>query len=248
MGLVEDLSADNFDVPKAETKQEVSRLIRVLMIATRKHKLDYGSLRYIHRQVIKRAKLTIPRPGKKLYELPTSEELERFFDQIDDPQIKLLFLLLHHSGLRVSEACNLKVSKIDFQNQTLFITGKGDKDRLVPISSNLVEKLKLFLSGRNHIYLFESKLGTAYSTRRIEQLAQEIKTKAKITKKLTPHSMRHYYCTKLAEMGVNEDVRAMLAGHANSKTQEIYSHVGLAGTKDYILDILEKMESKKILK
>ncbi len=242
------LSMDDFAVGDADTKYISARLIRMLVLATNKHKLDYGSLRYIHRQVIKRTKLDIPRKPKKLYELPTSDELDRFFEVISDPQVKLIFLVLHNCGLRVSEVCSIEVAKIDFQAKTIFITGKGNKDRIIPITNKLADKILLFLSGRNHRYLFETKLGTPYSTRRVEQLCQEIKEAANINKKLSPHTFRHLFFSKLAEMGLDIDIRAMIAGHANSRTQEIYTHIGLAGSKDLIIETLEKMESSRILK
>lgn len=244
----ESLTVGDFAVSKTETKTVIPRLIRMLVLATRKNKLDYGSLRYIHRQVIKRARLTIPRPSKKLYLLPTSEELDRFFNAIDDPQVKLLFMLIHNCGLRVSEACSITVNKIDFQNSTMLINGKGNRERIIPLSPKIIERIKLFLSGRNHHYLFETKLGTKYSPRRVEQLCREIKNKAGITKKLTPHSFRHYFFSKMAELGVDVDIRAMIAGHSSTRTQEVYTHVGLAGAKSLILDVLEKMETNKILK
>lgn len=242
------LSADDFNISDANTKEVISRIIRMTVLATNKHKLDYGSIRYIHRQVIKRTKLAIPRAPKKLYELPTSEELDRFFGAINDPQIKMLFSVIHNCGLRVAEVCSIKVSKVDFQNHTIFITGKGCKDRLVPITPKLAERIQLFLSGRNNIYLFESKLGTQYSTRRIEQICQEIKSKAGITKKLTPHTFRHFFYSKLAESGLDVDIRALMAGHSSTRTQEVYSHLGLAGSKDLIIETLEKLEANKILK
>ncbi|MGE3611726.1 MAG: tyrosine-type recombinase/integrase [Bacteriovoracaceae bacterium] len=241
-------STGDFAVSSEDTKYVLQRLIRMLVIATNKHKLDYGSLRYIHRQVIRRSKLTIERPAKKLYELPTSEELERFFSQISDPQIRLLFSLIHNTGLRVAEVCSIKVSNIDFNNKTILVTGKGRKDRLVPITSRLSEKILLFLHGRNHKFLFESRLGTPFSTRRIEQLCTEFKVKAGIEKKLSPHSFRHFYFSKLAENGIAPDVRALLAGHSSVKTQEVYTHLGMAGVKDVILETLERMENEKIFK
>lgn len=244
----DELSSGHFDVSNTDAKHISARLIRMMVLATNKHKLDYASLRYIHRQVIKRTKLDIPRKAKKLYELPTSEELDRFFESIADPQIKLVFLVLHNCGLRVSEVCSIQVSKIDFQNKTIFITGKGNKDRLVPMTNKLSDKILLFLSGRNHRYLFESKLGTPYTTRRIEQLCQETKIKAEIKKKLSPHTFRHIFFSRLAEAGVSPDIRAMIAGHSNTKTQDIYTHIGLAGSKDLIIEALEKMEASKILK
>ena len=244
----EGLSVGDFAVPNPKAKVVIPRLIRMLVLATRKNKLDYGTLRYIHRQVIKRTKLAVPRPSKKLYELPTSEELERFFNVIEDQQVKLLFMIIHNCGLRVSEVCSILVKDIDLQNSTMKVTGKGRKDRIIPLSSKIVERISLFLSGRNQCHLFETQLGNEYSTRRVEQLCQEIKVKAGITKKLTPHTFRHYFFSKMAEIGIDVDVRAMIAGHSSSRTQEIYTHIGLAGSKTMILEALDKMEQNKILK
>lgn len=238
----------DFEVKKTNTKSVVPRLIRILVIATRKNKLDYGTIRYIYREVIKRTKLSVPRPDKKLYVLPTSEELDRFFNAISDPQVKLLFMVIHNCGLRVSEACSIKVNRIDFQNSTMLITGKGKKDRIIPLSAKMVDRLKLFLSGRNHIYLFENKLSNPYTPRRVEQLCRDIKEKAQLPNKFTPHTLRHYYFSKMAELGVDVDIRALIAGHSSAKTQEHYTHIGLAGTKGLILEVLEKMEASKILK
>lgn len=242
------LPMDDYVVEDTDTKHISARLIRMLVLATNKHKLDYGSLRYIHRQVIRRTKLDIPRKSRKLYELPTSDELDRFFEVIIDPQVKLIFLVLNNTGIRVSEVCSIEVAKIDFQAKTIFITGKGNKDRIIQITSTLADKILLFLSGRNHRYLFETKLGTSYSSRRVEQLCQEIKSLAKIAKKLSPHTFRHLFFTRLAEIGVTPDIRAMMAGHSNTKTQDIYTHIGLAGSKELIIEALERMESNRIFK
>lgn len=243
-----DLTTVDFAVSDTDPKYITARLIRMLVLYTNRHKLDYGTIRYIHREVIKRTKLAIPRKSKKLYELPTPEELDNFFESIDDPQIKLLFQVILNCGLRVSEVVNLYVSKIDFQTKTLFITGKGNKDRIIPITNKLADKIQLFLSGKNNRFLFESKLGTQFSTRRIEQLCQHYKEKSNLNKKFSPHTLRHYYFSKLAEIGLEVNIRAMLAGHSNSKTQDIYTHIGLSGSKETIIEALEKLEEKKIFK
>lgn len=244
----ESVSTDDFDIKNTDAKFINRRLIRMLVLATNKHKLDYASLRYIHNEVIKRAKLSKSKPAKKLYQLPTDEEIISFFEVINDPQVKLLFAVIHNCGLRVAEVCKLKVFDIDFKNQTILINGKGNKDRIIPITPKLVDRLQLYIHGKKLKYLFETRLGTAYTTRRVEQICAEIKSKAKITKKLTPHTFRHFYMTKLAEQGVSPDIRAMLAGHSSLETQEIYTHLALGGTKSLILGILEKMENEKILK
>lgn len=243
------VSMGDFVNENAKSKLIVPRLIRILVTAIRKEKLSYSTVKYIYKQVVKRTKLSAPRPTKKLYNLVTSEELNSFFAAIDDQQIKLFFMVLNNTGLRVSEACSILVERIDTKNATVLISGKGSKERIIPLTPKMVERIQLFLSGhRSHHHLFESKLGIKFSVRRIEQICQEVKTKAGITKRLTPHSFRHKFLTSLAEQNVSPDIRALLAGHSSLKTQEVYTHLALGGSKMMILETLEKMETNGILK
>ena len=243
------LNPDNFVVPNEKTKDVCSRLIRALVHAANKHKLDYGSLRYIHRQALARSNVVKPRPAKNLYELLNSDELTKFFEAIGDEQMKLIHLLIHNCGLRVGESVAIKVTDIDFTNQVILINGKGKKQRLVPVTDRMIERLKLFLSGRSHKYLFESsRTGRPFTTRRIEQVCRQAKAKAGITKKFTVHSLRHLFFSKMAEQNVDSSIRMMLAGHSSEATQKIYNHLGLDGSKQLILDALKTLENNGTLK
>lgn len=231
----------DFDARFVPTNKIIGRIIRVLIREVNKHKLDHGSLRYIYRQVRERCELTVQRKPKKLYQLPTQTDVEKFFSVIEDPVHQLLFEVLLGTGLREAELCNLRVEKINFQNNTVFITGKGNKDRMILISDRLKEKIKLYLSNRNNRYLFESIRGTKFSTRRIQQICAEYKELTGIDKSLSPHTFRHIFNTRLAEAGVSKEYRALLSGHSSDRSQEIYTHLGIAGIAPEILKTLEQL-------
>ncbi len=229
-----------FAIQNVDAKYIAARIIRLLVREVNKHKLDYGSLRYIYRRVREKTDLVKPQKPKKLYQLPKREEIEKFFSVIDDPIHKLMFEFLIGTGVREAELCNIDVNKINFQNNTIFITGKGKKDRLILISDSLKAKLQIYLSNRNNRYLFESNRGTKFSTRRIQQLCAHYKFRSNLEDiPLTPHTFRHLYNTRLAEAGVSKETRALLSGHSNQATQDIYTHLSVGGA--IAVDILEKL-------
>jgi len=232
---------DFFNVNIADAKLIVPRIIRGLIRDVNLHKLDHGTLRYIYRQVIERCELSVPQVPKRLYRLPTQEDLDRFFAVIDDPVHRLIFEVLSGTGLREAELCKLVVSKIDFQKNTALVNGKGNKDRLVILSERLKQKVMLYLANRDNRYLFESNRGTKFSTRRIQQICAHYRCRADLEVPLTPHTFRHLFNTRLAEAGVSKEYRKLLAGHSSDASQDIYTHLGLAGISTEILSTLEKL-------
>ena len=232
---------ENFASRNADAKFMVARMIRILTREVNRNKWDHGTLQYIYRRVREKAELVIEKKPKKLYQLPTQKMLDQFFEAIDDPVHTLLFETLLSTGMREAELCKLEVCKIDFNKNTAFITGKGNKDRLILLSERLKEKIRLYLSNRNNRYLFESNRGTRYSTRRIQQICAHYKFRAGISAQLTPHTFRHLFNTRLAEAGVSKEYRKLLSGHASDRSQDIYTHLGLAGIAPEILKKLEEL-------
>ncbi len=231
--------ARTFDDPKYEAKKLVAHIIREV----NRQKLTYNQLREVFQKVRLRCALKGKRTPRKLYILPTQADIDAFYSAIASPGHLLIFQTLEGTGLRDAELCNLEVSKINFSANTIFVTGKGNKDRIVIISNRLKEKLMLYLEARSNRHLFETNRNTKYTTRRIQQLAKMYKEKAGIAdKQLTPHTFRHRFMTLLAENGVTKEKRALLAGHENDKTQEIYTHLSAGGMKDEVLTVLEKLK------
>jgi integrase/recombinase XerD len=236
----------DFADQKLGAKSHIEALVSHVARAVNRHKMDYGQLRYVFRQVRLRCEIEVPTTnGRRLKELPTGEELVRFYCAIENPMHRLVFEMLEQSGLRVSELCALQVARIDFAENLIFVSlGKGKKDRVTVMGNRLKEKLQLYLQGKKNRYLFETIRHTRFSTRRIEQLCARYKRKSGIEKELTPHTLRHVWNTRLAEAGVSEERRAILAGHENSETQRIYTHLSAGGLKDEIVAVLDKISRR----
>ena len=228
-------------IANPHSDQVVSRLIKFLIREVRRHNLDHGSLRYVYREVKRRADLVTPRKTKTLVQLYTQDEIDRFFSVIKDPVHKLMYEVLIGSGLRVSELASIEISNINFQAKTILVLGKGRKQRLVLLSHRLCDQLKIYLSNRCQRYLFESVRKTKFGTRRIQGLFTEYKQLANISKKGNVHQLRHQYFSKLCDAGISREHRALLAGHSNTKTQDIYSHASLGAVSSEILNKLEEL-------
>ncbi len=237
---------ENFADQNQPAKSPIQMLIKKITKETNRHKLNYQQLKYIFRAVRNNCQIQIPnRSARKLRELPTRDEIKAFYAVIANPLHKLIFETLEGTGLRVSELCGLMVHRIDFTSNLVFISeGKGKKDRVAIIGNLLLEKIKIYLSNRRNKFLYETNRNTKFSPRRIEQLCSDYKSLAGITKDLTPHTFRHIWNTRLAEAGVSEERRAILAGHENIETQKIYTHLSGAAIKDEILPILDGIHKK----
>lgn len=229
----------NFVTQNEDAK--LQKVIKSLIREVRSQRLDYDQLRYIFRCVRQECEIEVPKQEKRLIELPTREEMERFYSVVKKPIHRLIFEFLEGTGLRVSELVSLEVSRIDFQTNRIFVfQGKGNKDRIALLGNRLKAKVQLYLDGKNNRYLFESNRHTRFSSRRIEQLCKGYKERAHVEKDLTPHSFRHMWNTRMAEKGVSEEKRAILAGHSeNSDTQKTYTHLSLAGISGEIIPILD---------
>ena len=223
-------------------KSHIQALVKHMAREVNRHKLDYAQLKYVFRSVRQRCGVEVTSSnGRRLIELPTQDELTRFYAAIKNPIHRLLFEVLANSGLRVGELVSLEVKRIDFTTNLVFVSlGKGKKDRVTVIGNRLKEKLNLYLEGRSNRYLFESNRHTKYSTRRIEQLCQAYKKLAGITKNMSPHTFRHLWNTALASAGLSEERRAILAGHEDQDTQKIYTHLSAGGFKDEVIAMLDR--------
>ena len=237
----------DFAVQSAAAKSHIQALVRHITREVRRHRLDYLQLKYIFRLVREKCDIQVPnQKARRLKELPNADELAQFYAVIEDPVHRLIFEVLEESGLRVSELCNLLVARIDFKTNLIYVhQGKGSKDRITVIGNRLREKLQLYLEGRTNKYLFESGRRTKFTSRRIEQICKRYKEKAGLTKELTPHVFRHVWNTALATAGLSAERRALLAGHDSESTQKIYTHLGIAGVKDEVIEILDRASTAR---
>ncbi|WP_338028379.1 tyrosine-type recombinase/integrase [Crassaminicella indica] len=129
--------------------------------------------------------------------------------------------LLAYSGLRISEALNLKLEDINLTAREIIVkSGKGDKERIVYIGEKIVNALKSYLSERvdHGNYLFNSRQSERLNRSRINQVFN------KFSNKITPHKLRHFWCTHALESGYSVHEVANQAGHSNIHTTLLYTN------------------------
>jgi integrase/recombinase XerD len=185
-----------------------------------------------------------PRLSRKLPEFLTIDEINAMIAAVDrstkegERNVAILEVL-YGCGLRVSELVGLKISQIYFDIGFVKVTGKGDKERIVPIGSSAVKQAKLYMEAvRSHMnikpgqedFLFLNKRGSRLTRVMIFTIIKELAVKAGIRKKISPHTFRHSFATHLIEGGA--DLRAVqeMLGHSSITTTEIYTHLD----RDYL--------------
>lgn len=159
-------------------------------------------------------------------------ELIKVCDMDNDPlRSRLLILLLYSTGMRVSEVLSVRINMIDFDDCTIRIIGKGNKERIVPVDKGVIELIKSL-----HItdYIFKShKTGKVITRQRVFQLIKKLGTEIGVTD-LSPHKIRHSFATHMLNNGANIFTIQNLLGHSDISTTEIYTHVSDKKLRDTI--------------
>lgn len=190
--------------------------------------------------------LNAPKSKRKLPDTLHFDEIELIIGQIDlsSPEggrNKAILETMYSCGLRVSEVVNLKLSGLYLDVGFLKVTGKGDKERLVPIGSEAIKCIKIYKDKiRVHQpiqmgaedFLFLNRRGKKLSRVMIFYIIKDLAQKAGITKVISPHTFRHSFATHLVEGGA--DLRAVqeMLGHESITTTEIYTHLDSHFLKD----------------
>jgi integrase/recombinase XerD len=184
------------------------------------------------------ALLEMPKTGRKLPEVLSVGEIDRLLECIDlssdhGQRNKAMIETLYSGGLRVSELVNLKMGDIFRKEGFLKITGKGQKQRLVPVGSRALKEIELYLPDRNRVrvvkghedILFLNRRGKRLTRVMVFTIIRNLAEKASITKIISPHTFRHSFATHLIEGGA--DLRAVqeMLGHESIITTEIYTHM-----------------------
>lgn len=189
--------------------------------------LAAASLKFFYKEILKKefSQVKMPKKDRRLPEVLIKDEVKKLIDSTDNNKSRLIVSMLYSSGLRVSELVNLKVEDLNLQDGTGWVRkGKGGKDRLIIISSNLANELKAYLENKkDNIYIFSKE--KALTTRNIQKIIKRTKERAGINKKVTPHTLRHSFATHLLEQGIDiRTIQAML-GHASLNTTQVYTHI-----------------------
>lgn len=183
--------------------------------------------------------LESPKLGRKLPDSLSVEEIQLLIEGIDlsspnGERNKAILETLYGCGLRVSELVNLKISNIYFDEEFIKVVGKGNKERLVPISRSALKQINIYLNQvRNHLsiakgfedFVFINRSGKALSRVMIFTIIKQLTEKVGIKKTISPHTFRHSFATHLVNAGA--DLRAVqdMLGHVSITTTEIYTHL-----------------------
>lgn len=184
--------------------------------------------------------LLMESPKLPLYlpDVLTVEEIDNMIECIDSTKAeasrnRAIIETLYGSGLRVSELTDVRLSRIDFENQCMIVEGKGSKQRIVPLSSAAIWAISEYLPERDEIKIKKGAEDTLFLNRRgapltrvmIFYIVKSLAESAGINKRVSPHTLRHSFATHLLEGGANLRVIQEMLGHEQLETTEIYVHL-----------------------
>jgi len=190
-------------------------------------------------------KIEMPKIGRSLPRSLTEAEVEALLAAPDtqDPlghRDRAMLEVLYATGLRVSELINLKQSEINLNQGVLRVSGKGERERLIPLGDEAQSWLRDFIAGprveilleRQTDYLFPTRRGDRMTRQAFWHIIKRYTKKAEIGGKLSPHTLRHAFATHLLNNGADLRVVQMLLGHSDLSTTQIYTHVARARMKE----------------
>ncbi|GJM62633.1 site-specific tyrosine recombinase/integron integrase [Persicobacter diffluens] len=220
------------NIEKHEIEKYLLHMVRVKKMSASAQNQAINAIKFYYEHI---AQLDtqfyhVQRPAKpnSLPKVISKEDIQKLILQAKNTKHRAIIACIYGGGLRVSEACNLRIKDIDSNRMVINIKGgKGMHDRTTILSQNTLACLrKYFKAYRPTTYLFEgTKKGSPYSPVSIRQFLDRYAKRANIQVKVTPHMLRHSFATHLLEDGVDLRYIQALLGHNSSKTTEIYTHV-----------------------
>jgi len=195
-----------------------------------------------------------PKIENKLPEVLTEDEIKRLISSVNlDSEFgqrnKTIIEILYGTGIRVSELIELKLSNIFFKENILKVTGKGDKERFVPLGKIALVEIKKYLNDRDKLkinskfsdILFLNRYGRQLTRSMIFKVINDSSKNAEIDKKISPHTLRHSYATHLLKNGADLRTIQLILGHESITTTEIYTHLDTF----HLEDVLKKYHPRE---
>jgi len=183
--------------------------------------------------------IEVPKTGRKLPDTLSTAEIDALIAAIDlskpeGERNRAMLETLYSCGLRVSELVNLKISDLFFEEGFIKVTGKGNKQRFVPIGDSTEKYINFYRDSiRNHLQIHKGHEDTLFLNRRGKQLTRamvftiikDLAVKISLHKTISPHTFRHSFATHLLENGIDLRFIQELLGHSRPETTMIYTHV-----------------------
>jgi integrase/recombinase XerD len=182
--------------------------------------------------------LESPRPGRSLPDALSMEEVLALLEAPDESRAtywrdRAILELLYATGIRVSELTGLRLSDIDFEERSIRVLGKGDKERIVPFGEAASGALERYLrelrprhdTGASGGHVFLNPRGRGLTRMSVYTTVRESARRAGIERRVSPHTLRHTFATHLLQGGADLTVVQELLGHADISTTQIYTHL-----------------------
>ena len=195
-----------------------------------------------------------PKLEKKLPEVLTETEITELIESYDlnenfGQRNRTIIEVLYGTGIRVSELINLKLSNIFFKENIMKITGKGNKERFVPIGNIASSEIKVYLKIRNKNIIdskfsdivFLNRYGRGLTRSMIFKIISDSYKRVGLDKKISPHTLRHSFATHLLKNGADLRTIQLILGHESITTTEIYTHLDT----NHLEDVLKKFHPRK---
>jgi integrase/recombinase XerD len=198
-----------------------------------------------------------PKLGRKLPDTLSVAEIEKLLNAIDlstpeGGRNRAMLEVLYSSGLRVSELVELKLNQLDFELEFLRVLGKGNKERLVPVGSDALKYMRIYIrqirgkyphkdaQAGHENYVFLNRNGRKLTRVMVFMIIKSLAKRAGLKKTISPHTFRHSFATHLIEGGA--DLRAVqeMLGHESITTTEIYTHLD----RDYLRQVIKEFHPR----
>lgn len=189
-----------------------------------------------------------PKKEKKIPKFISYNNLDEIFNVPDLSDMygqreRVILEILYGCGVRISELVNIKIKDIDFKEKSIIIFGKGSKERIVYFGEYACNIIKLYMDDARYDllenisseYLIVGKNSEKLTTRRIQQIIDDIIKKSSIKMNITPHMFRHTFATHLLDNGCDLLVVQELLGHESLSSTEIYTHVSNEHLRDVFM-------------
>lgn len=188
----------------------------------------YFSLKFFYENVLRQRfdeQIPLAKNKIKLPVVLNKDEMNRMLESTLNLKHRLILMFLYYTGIRLNEVINLKWEDIDFQRSVLHLkVAKGERERVVFLHDNLKSFIEYFNIKKEGM-IFLSNFEKKYDKRTIQSMVKSAAKRAGISKRVTPHTLRHSFATHLLEGGADIRHIQKLLGHANLQTTQIYTHV-----------------------
>lgn len=183
------------------------------------------------------SKISLPKQEQKLPTVLSEKQLSQLLDELDYPDTfegrrdRLIIEMLYQTGIRRAEIVDLYTNNIDFYNLTIKVTGKGNKQRIIPVDGKLTNLIKAYLHYRNSLEfenisnrLFVTKKGTAIYAKLIYRIVNGYLHSVSTASRKSPHVLRHSFATHMLNNGADINVVKELLGHSSLNATQVYTH------------------------